>query len=491
MKKLFYMISAVALMASFASCNKIEQGNTSAETPSVDGTTTITVSASVPKTKVLFMEKDQNTLRWTSGDVVTLFGENGSSLTSTAQETGTNSNFTFAGWPAEDTPRYLVYNGALLDEIEEGRLQRGSYVRPPVFEDGKVTMTVRTSQSITNDYSFGKHANLSIGALVLEADGGYTTEMKNVCGVIKFSFANKEKIKVKNVLIRNVDASASPMAGMVKVDYNDGVPTAEVIDGTGKTEVLVKAKDDGFENKYYCACILPGIYEPEIVLNYDIDGVEPITLRTRDGAKIEIKRNEVFDFGVIDKIELHEQPGTGEGGEGGDDPVTPPSPTKTLTLTVDFSAWPFQEAVVNSRITTTAEGNEYTFVHDGENYKFTIINTVIDGSCKGFYWRGATLGIQGNDSIEKGVTGDFEVRFPVVKDMKLTSVAVSVANAEANKKFVKILNVGGGTVVSDNVHNENSPKVFEIPEPVVSSSYSLTSGGKNIQLLGLILTYTN
>ena len=74
--------------------------------------------------------------------------------------------------------------------------------------------------------------------------------------------------------------------------------------------------------------------------------------------------------------------------------------------------------------------------------------------------------------------------------MKLTSVAVSVANAEENNKFVKILNAGGGTVVSGNVYKENSPKVFEIPEPVVNSSYSLTSGGKNIQLLGLILTYT-
>ena len=47
MKKLFYMISAVALMASFASCNKIEQENA----PVADGTTTLTVSATVPQTK--------------------------------------------------------------------------------------------------------------------------------------------------------------------------------------------------------------------------------------------------------------------------------------------------------------------------------------------------------------------------------------------------------------------------------------------------------
>ena len=52
MKKLFYMISAVAIAASFASCNKVEQeNNTPVVTPAVDGTTTLTISAAVPQTK--------------------------------------------------------------------------------------------------------------------------------------------------------------------------------------------------------------------------------------------------------------------------------------------------------------------------------------------------------------------------------------------------------------------------------------------------------
>ena len=482
MKKLFYMISAVALMASFASCNKIEQGNTSAETPSVDGTTTITVSASVPQTKVLFMGKDQNKLRWTSGDLVTLFGENGSSLTSTAPETGATSNFTFAGWPAEDTPRYLVYNGALLDEIEEGQLQSGSSVRPPVFEDGKVTMTVRTSQSITNDYSFGKHANLSIGALVLGADGGYTTEMKNVCGVIKFSFANKDKIQVKNVLIRNVDASASPMAGMVKVDYNDGVPTAEVIEGTGKTEVLVKAKGDCFENKYYCACILPGIYEPEIVLNYDIDGVEPIRLKAQDGAKIEIKRNEIFDFGTIDNIKLPEQPGT-----------------EKIVFNMDFTNRNLFTTTMVSQGNSGAKDNpvSYTYQMGDTGYVFKIRST-------GYGWSSGTTvdGVQyahfrlcNNVEGKKGY-----LQLPGIPEYKLTSV-----NVETNNTASKTYTIYSGDPYSDdavvnvslNVEvpggstaDKRYSKTATLVNPVVGESYYLYVDSSNTQITTLVLTYT-
>ena len=54
MKKLFYMISAVALMASFASCNKMVQDNNTPatdETPATDGTTTLTLSASVQQSQ--------------------------------------------------------------------------------------------------------------------------------------------------------------------------------------------------------------------------------------------------------------------------------------------------------------------------------------------------------------------------------------------------------------------------------------------------------
>ena len=72
MKKLFYMISAVALMASFASCNKMEQGNTPTETPAADATTTITVSADVPQTKT---NLNQGIVRWSKGDVIAVLAK--------------------------------------------------------------------------------------------------------------------------------------------------------------------------------------------------------------------------------------------------------------------------------------------------------------------------------------------------------------------------------------------------------------------------------
>ena len=474
MKKLFYMISTVAFMASFASCNKIQQGNPSAETPSGDGTTTITVSASVPQTKVLFMGKDQNNLRWTSNDIVTLFGENGTALTATAPATAATANFTFKDWPADDTPKYLVFNGALSDGIEEGKLQSGNAVRHPVFEDEKVTMTVRASQSITNDYSFGKHDNLSIGALELEEGGGYTTVMKNVCGVIKFSFANSDNIKVKNVLIRNVDASALPMAGMVEVNYNNGEPTAEVIEGTGRTEILVKAKEDYFENKYFCACVLPGTYKPEIVLNYDVEGVEPITLRIKDGAKIEIKRNEIFDFGTIDNIQA---------------PVSPDVDTKTLDI--DFSA-AFDPALPSTATTTK---NTYTLTIGQETYSFTLYSP-----SKGYLKSGSNLRLV--TAIASGDNTGYPgyMTLPGIDGYKLTSVTITGGNGSGTKTY-KIFdkdpidaNVTDEVELGSAAITKQATETIQLENTIVGHVYYLCCLGKssdsNAQMSKLVLTYT-
>ena len=73
MKKLFYMITTVVIAASFASCNKIEQdNNTPVETPAVDGTTTLTISATVPQTKT---NLNKGTVRWSAGDVIAVLAE--------------------------------------------------------------------------------------------------------------------------------------------------------------------------------------------------------------------------------------------------------------------------------------------------------------------------------------------------------------------------------------------------------------------------------
>ena len=109
MKKLFYMISAVALMASFASCNKIEQGNTSAEAPSIDGTTTITVSATVPQTKTYI---SGNVVRWSADDVIAILAEKYDPVRSEPIEKSAETHdFTINGWYEGVTPQYAAFTG--------------------------------------------------------------------------------------------------------------------------------------------------------------------------------------------------------------------------------------------------------------------------------------------------------------------------------------------------------------------------------------------
>ena len=106
MKKLLYMISAVALMASSASCNKIEQENA----PAADGTNTLTVSATVPQTKTYF---NGGLVKWVGADVITVFAEDGTAVRSDAV-TGSavaTYNFTVTGWDPAKTPLYALAAG--------------------------------------------------------------------------------------------------------------------------------------------------------------------------------------------------------------------------------------------------------------------------------------------------------------------------------------------------------------------------------------------
>ena len=86
------MISAVAVMASFASCNKIEQENT----PAADGTTTLTVSATVPQTKT---NLSNGIVRWSANDVIAVLAEGYESVMSSLVPSACETHdFTVEGW---------------------------------------------------------------------------------------------------------------------------------------------------------------------------------------------------------------------------------------------------------------------------------------------------------------------------------------------------------------------------------------------------------
>ena len=474
------MITTVAIAASFASCNKIEQDNstTPVEAPAVDGTTTLTISATSPQTKTYLVDNADNTAKntnWTKGDVVTLFGLEDKAVTATASNAGNASatvDFTFAGWPAAITPAYLVFDGPLAEQTG------GNSVVSPVYnEDGTITATVRSLQVITNKSNMSKYANLSIGK-VEEIGGAHNTVMRNVCGLIKFELGGGKTTSVEDVVIK--DALGNPMTGLVKVDYNEGQP--EVVGVVEPADyVQVKANITDYNNKMlegvYYACVLPGTYSPEITINHT-DGTVT-TLKMPEGQTVTIERSQIFDFTTI----YDPTPETGEG-DSEDDPVTPPTPTKTLTLTLDCISWPFDEEAVTKAKTTDEVGDDLTLIRDGVSYTFNIRNTV-----GGYYHTGSAL--RGNNKK----AGDFRLKLPVIADMKLVEVQVEVTNAPNattgadNAKYIKI--TGAGSVVSCTINSTNGLTTLVTNEPVIGGQCALESGGNNVQFKTIILKYTN
>lgn len=413
------MISAVAIAASFASCNKVEQeNNTPVVTPAVDGTTTLTISATSPQTKTYLVDNgDTKNTNWTKDDLVTLLGLEDKTVTATAKNTTGSAaatlDFVFSGWPAAITPGYLVFDGPLAEENKDNAV-----VSPVYNDNGTITATVRSLQVITNKSNMSKYANLSIGK-VEENAGAYNTVMKNVCGLIKFELKGGEKTSVEDVVIK--DALGNPMTGLVKVDYNEGQPVVvEVVEPADY--VQVKANITNYNNKMlegaYYACVLPGTYSPEITINHTDGSVT--TLKMPENQTVTIERSQIFDFTTI-------YDPTPETGEGGDEPEEPEQ--NTINITVDFSNEPFTTNIGSSEV----EDEEKEYVLKNSTYVFKIwsqtgykIKTQNNSKC---------LQIVQNDAKVDNVSpNNGYIQLPGISGYKLSNVEVTINNT-AKKTF--------------------------------------------------------
>ena len=455
MKKLFYMITTVVIAASFASCNKIEQdNNTPVETPAVDGTTTLTISATVPQTKT---NLNKGTVRWSAGDVIAVLAKGYESVRSASVSSAVPTfDFTVEGWPAGVTPQYAAFTGPYTSD------ENYNPYKPVWNEDGTIKMTIRSGQPIYNEGSFSKIANISIGDLVPAEGGNYTAVLKNVCGLIMFNLTKPtKKVEIS-------DLNGQPMTGVLNVTMENGIPVATHADDddggvvitsklSGSEETLAK---DG-EATYY-AVVAPGTYTPTITVT-PVEG-EPIILKA--GSSVTINRNEYVDFGTLDAPS-----GTGEGE--GDEPERDP-----IVLTVEMPT-PFTEAL------QTKSTSKDTYTLNGTNYKFVLYNPKEGYRTTQTYIRLA---------VSANVPG--YIQLPAIPEYTLTCIEITNAGT-ANKGYYVYENEpidASGNLTTDNyleefVVNAGSTKRVEITGASKGVGYFLETHGKNSQFSKLVLTY--
>ena len=476
MKKLFYFISVAAFMASFASCGKIDQENTptdepTLETPSTDGTTTLTISTSVePQTKTYL---HGGSVKWVSGDLITLFAEDGTSAKSDAVSSpASDYNFTFQNWPNDKTPKYALAVGP--------QSYYDWYVVS--YEAGLINATLRTSQLLYHKNSFSKLANIGVGEVKYSDENGiYSAYMKNLCGLIKFRVAGDNVARV-----RISDTNSNPMTGVVKIEIDEnGEPRVSELGGKSYSYVEITATEsDNLNNKTgmlpagadIYACVLPGEYRVKVE-SYAKDGTLLNTITLPEGATMKVQRNVIEEIAV--DVDTYKKPSAGDSEEGGDDPVTPPSDDEDLVLTFDFASWPFSpelEKGTTSALEKTRD--EYTFTYNGVDYAVEIF-----APTNGYYYTGSALRFNS--------TGGGYITTPAVAGMRLAEVSITINNGSGTKTiYISTTESETGAIGSVSPSYINVTQSISLENTEVGTSYNLYTNSTHAQLSKIVLTYT-
>lgn len=235
MKKTFRFFALAAVVAAFASCDKIQD-----EVPAVKEGRTISLTVGTETKTIL---KTSGAIWWLSTDRLCVFDNTatpfqftfeGTSNTS-ASATFVNDNYTGS------TPVYAVH-------FDRNTIEQASYDGTKV-----VTGQVKAAQSIMNKKSFAKDASFSVGKIVQNGDNYSVETMKNCFSLIKFQLnsADIDAISVKGL-------NNEILAGWVDVDCDklaaeqSGWWTANTTKGAA-TEIELTVSGSGATNGHFAA----------------------------------------------------------------------------------------------------------------------------------------------------------------------------------------------------------------------------------------------
>ena len=276
------LLAAVVTAAMLVSCNRMDE---------LSEGTAFKVQALCPQTKTYLSNGSH---KWVKGDFLRILSEDGVSVSSSACEVAvTTFDFIISGWPSGKMPAYAVYCGQKNVAVE------------PAAEGGVITARLEDNQYITHRESFSKTANLSVGKLTHAAGNAYEVEMKNVCGLLKFTFSKYADIKT--VSFQEMDSK--PLAGTVEIMLeSNGEPyVSDVKEGMSVLNVGAAGKSNSLGNsdnaelprgQNYYACVLPGTYSLRIILTR----VSGERLVVQSNKPLTVERSRYLDLGTIDEF---------------------------------------------------------------------------------------------------------------------------------------------------------------------------------------------
>ena len=288
MKNLFKYFALAAVVAAFASCDKVETVNQAAKNNISIRIGTETKSLLHNGTEVLWSKEDK--IRVFDNANKGFKFETTDSKVATAVFTCTEDG----GWTGGDPVMAIhSYRHTLSNTA---------------FDGTKVTANINQNQVILQNGSYARDGSLSIGVVSKEGADYVVDEMKNCFSLIKFQLENKDITSVKMRGNNN-----EILAGWVNVSYNSGNPTWEVDGNRGEKEITITpgsnvshsstkaffAKDDTdnennpVEGVYYIA-VLPQTLASGLTLEIEKTG-GMVATRTINSS-ITLNRSKIKEF---------------------------------------------------------------------------------------------------------------------------------------------------------------------------------------------------
>lgn len=288
MKKSLIILASAAVVAAFASCEKVET-----EIQPSKNNISIRIGT---ETKTLL--RNGTAVHWSNQDKIRVFdNENAGFKFETTESDVATATFTCTeegGWTG-GVPVMAVH----------------SY-RPTLaqtaFDGTKVTANINQNQVIHHNGSYARDGSISIGVVSKEGSDYEVNEMKNCFSLIMFQLENKDITSVKMRGNNN-----EILAGWVNVSYNNGNPTWEVDGNRGEKEIVITpgsnvshsstkaffAKDDTdndnnpVEGVYYIA-VLPQTLASGLTLEIEKTG-GMVATRTINSS-ITLNRSKIKEF---------------------------------------------------------------------------------------------------------------------------------------------------------------------------------------------------
>ncbi len=332
-------------------------------------------------------------------------------------------------WPVGAVPAYALFNRLSADSDKADALSDEvvKLTYNDVDHGNNIIVKLLDEQKVRNGFSFAGDANIAAGEVV-NTDGQYSVELKNLCGLIRFTSAEKPV----SVTLRG-NNNEMIAGGRARICFNeDGTPFWKMV-GSDPGIKQVKLIDDNKlwdknNNNQYFICILPPHTSKENDQYYDSAACSgtfskgiTLTVETASGVTytktsenpLTVVRNKVVNLG---KLEAPDN-----------------NLVIELPMTVDALPEGFPVTIGTSLIGPTT----YDFTINGEIYKFEFN---ADG-------RATAEGSPTNKPAEAGKTGYGYntkynyyslgytygyIKFPAVPGMRLSAVSVFVANATKN-----------------------------------------------------------